>query len=712
MLKLKDIPQTVLEKCIKTKKLYDHTIIKAFQGNENILNSLNEQYGLSITDIGKHIKLNLEFCEHKCKTCGKTLHWSSSVSKFPEYCNTSCMAKNPDVVYKRKITFNRKYGGNAPICSEDVKRRIRETNIQKYGVVNPLSNEDIKAKIEANNIAKYGCKHAASSSSTIAKRKLTNQRKYGGNAPICSDEIKNRIKETNIKKYGAANPFQTDQIKEKIKQNTYEKYGVQHVSQLSTFKNKVKATCIDRYGCQCSLLNPQVHQKSIETCIEKYGVDNPLKSPIIRSKIEHTCNERYGYKTCLLNPEYKEEIKNTNFKKYGNAFAVASEEIKEKAKNTLINRYGVDNAFKSRAIRQKINRTIYDKTYDKLLSMCTTVIPNFTKSEFTGNPKKEYEWKCLECGRVFKDNYVYTSIPICRHCHPHRTSTGQEELLNFIETELENKIEVRSNLMSIIKPYELDIYIPDLKLAFEFNGTYWHSEEKGKDKNYHLNKTKLCEEKGIHLIHIFEWEWIFKKDLVKQRIKNILGSNRSDKIFARKCVVKEIASNTANDFVEKYHLQGISNASVNLGLFYKDELVSVMTFAKPRFNKQYQWELIRFCSKYPIIGGAGKLLVYFERKYKPISLISYANRCWSSKLSNVYEKIGFKLIGESEPNYVWYKGDMRLSRYQCQKHKLKNLLGDGNFDEELSETNNMLKNGFKKVFDCGNLVFSKVYYRI
>lgn len=136
-----------------------------------------------------------------------------------------------------------------------------------------------------------------------------------------------------------------------------------------------------------------------------------------------------------------------------------------------------------------------------------------------------------------------------------------------------------------------------------------------------------------------------------------------------------------------------------------------MTFGKPRFNNKYQYELLRFCSKYPVIGGASKLLVYFERKYKPASLISYANRCWSSKLDNVYEKIGFKLIDESDPNYIYISsnGDKIFTRYQCQKHKLKKLLGENNFDNSKTELENMTKNKFLRIFDCGQLVFEKLY---
>lgn len=268
------------------------------------------------------------------------------------------------------------------------------------------------------------------------------------------------------------------------------------------------------------------------------------------------------------------------------------------------------------------------------------------------------------------------------------------------------------NTRKIISPLELDIYLPELHLAIEYNGTYWHSEQAGKYKSYHVNKSFLCEQQGIHLIHIFEYQWTLNKRQIKQRLSNILG-NYTNKIFARKCIVREIDFDITSDFLNNYHLQGSCISKINLGLFYNDELVSVMTFGKPRFNKDDQWELIRFCNKegYHVIGAASKLLKYFERNYNPKSLISYANRCWSWGKYNVYKDIlGMTYIGKSDANYVYINEDGTvLPRYKAQKHKLKKLLGEENFIEELTETENMEINGWIKSYDCGNLVFGKRY---
>ena len=133
-----------------------------------------------------------------------------------------------------------------------------------------------------------------------------------------------------------------------------------------------------------------------------------------------------------------------------------------------------------------------------------------------------------------------------------------------------------------------------------------------------------------------------------------------------------------------------------------------MTFGKPRFNKKFEWELIRYATSKHVIGGAGKLLKYFERNFNPKSIITYADRSYSQ--GNMYRKIGFNELKPAEPNYQWIDGTRILSRYQCQKHRLKELLGNGNkFNENLSESENMIANGFIKVYDCGNLVFEKIF---
>jgi hypothetical protein len=254
---------------------------------------------------------------------------------------------------------------------------------------------------------------------------------------------------------------------------------------------------------------------------------------------------------------------------------------------------------------------------------------------------------------------------------------------------------------------ELDIYIQSHNLAIEFNGIYWHSEAMGKCRSYHLNKTNECSGKNIQLLHIFENEWdnITKQEIWKSIINTKLNICNS-KIFARKCTINEVDNKTAKQFLLNNHLQGHIPSSINIGLYYENELVSLMTFGKSRYNKSYQYELIRFCNKINtlVIGGASKIFKYFISNYTPLSLISYADLRYST--GAIYEKLGFTKLKSSTPNYFYFHKNNKLklmSRLQFQKHKLQGKLET--FDTELSEYQNMLNNGYDRIWDCGNGVY-------
>ena len=224
----------------------------------------------------------------------------------------------------------------------------------------------------------------------------------------------------------------------------------------------------------------------------------------------------------------------------------------------------------------------------------------------------------------------------------------------------------------------------------------------GKDKNYHLNKTLECEKNGYRLIHIFEYEWINKQEIIKSKLKSLFGVEQ-ERIYARKCIIKEIDSNTKNIFLNRYHIQGEDKSKVKLGLFYKDELVAVMTFGKPRFNKNYEWELIRYATSKHVIGGASKLLKYFERNFNPNSIITYADRRFSQ--GNMYYKLGFTLKMLSSPGYSWISDEhlMYLNRLNCFKSNVKKMFDD--YDESLSIRENLINHGFYQLFDCRKFCF-------
>lgn len=285
-------------------------------------------------------------------------------------------------------------------------------------------------------------------------------------------------------------------------------------------------------------------------------------------------------------------------------------------------------------------------------------------------------------------------------------SIAEGQIRGYIESLGYQSIKTRQ----ILKPLEIDIFIPELNLGIEYNGNYWHSENKlftnNKDgKKYHQDKTLLAHSKDIKFIQIFEHQWKENPQIFKSVIANHLG--KSIKIYARKCKIIELDNCT--QFLDNNHLQGSCGSSKKLGLIHDGELVSVMTFGKSRFNKNYEYELLRFCNKLntTIVGGASKLLKYFEDNYKPKSMISYANLQWSN--GNLYSQLQFSNVGFSSPNYWWIRGNQVLQRYTCQKHKLSSLLGSDNFDINLTEKENMENNGYYRLFDCGNLIFIKQY---
>lgn len=259
---------------------------------------------------------------------------------------------------------------------------------------------------------------------------------------------------------------------------------------------------------------------------------------------------------------------------------------------------------------------------------------------------------------------------------------------------------------TIISPYELDIYIPDKKIAIEFNGSYWHSTLY-KDTKYHQNKTIECTKNGVQLIHIFEHEWKNnkKREIIINYIKNKVCSINTNIIYARKTIIREIQSSEAKSFLEKYHIQGYIASKISVGCFYNNELIGVMTFGAPRFNHNYEYELYRLCWKTDtaVVGGIERVFKYFIQNYNPESIITYSDI--SKFTGNCYLKIGFKPTQQNpitEPNYVWVNTDSNevLTRYQTQKCK---LLKQGIGTEDETEDEIMSSIGYLKIYDSGNI---------
>lgn len=547
-----------------------------------------------------------------------------------------------------------------------------------------------------------------------------------------------RSKETSLKKYGIDNPFKDVA---KMTQARKEKLGVEHALQRKDLLKKSQDTLEQHYNVRTTFKSQEILAKKDKTNLERWGTIHPTQNLEVKNKIVETNLKKWGYVSTSLNPEIKKKQQDTLEKNYGvRVSPFASKEIQEKARQTNKQKYGEEIYRKSQDFKDKQKQALSIVGKDGLTGLERRIktykencllkhgVENYTQIHIKNKDLLNEEYVKAN---FIKDN-VFLLHEFCEFYNvqfsvvdvkyrklfninvpnkQYRLQT-QTDIYNYIKSIYDGKVEI--NNRKIIQPLELDIYIPEKKIAIEFDGLLYHSYGKSgyaiynnlkENKKEHLTKTELCEKQGIQLLHIFENEWIDinKRNIWKSVIKNKIGFV-TNKIYARKCEIKKIDDLTKKTFLNDNHLQGNCSSSINLGLFYNNEIVSIMTFGKSRFSDEYKYELLRFCNKIDtiVVGSASKLLKHFIKQYGK-NIISYANRRWS--IGSLYEKIGFKFLINREPNYFYFKTNENIlySRIKFQKHKLKKLLAI--YNEDLSETENMYNNGYRKIFDCGNKVY-------
>lgn len=450
-----------------------------------------------------------------------------------------------------------------------------------------------------------------------------------------------------------------------------------------TMKINREKTCLNKYGVINVSQIAEVKQKKINKSFKKYGTKYVLCSKEIRNKIEKTNMKIYGVTNPQKNNKIQEKTRKTNLEKYGKEYPSQVEEIKNKIKKTNLKKYGVENVSQNEGIKNKIietNKKI--RTPEKIKEIDKKICK--TNMEKYGVPYFCMTKKCRDsCGNIIsKINKNVSS-----------------KLLN---NNIENKLEFN------LGKFSYDIKILNDNILLEINPSYTHNitygsefrgyKKKPLDKNYHQQKTKYALENGYECVHIWDWDDIDK-------IISILKPKQ--KIYARNCKIKEINKEELIKFETDYHLQGYcNNQNIKLGLFYLDELVQIMTFGKPRYNKKYEYELIRLCShsNYKIVGGASKLFKYFIKKNKPRNIISY---CDNSKFSGkVYNELGFVLEKFGKPGKHWYNE-------KTKKHITDNLLRQHGYDQLFKTnygkgTNNrklMIENGFVEIYDSGQSTY-------
>lgn len=322
---------------------------------------------------------------------------------------------------------------------------------------------------------------------------------------------------------------------------------------------------------------------------------------------------------------------------------------------------------------------------------------DYSKTIYGQNNREGVIIICKEHGEFTQAPFDHLEGCGCPRCH--NFGSTEQELRDYVESFGFNTIKDRT----ILEGKEIDVFVPDLNLGFEFNGLFWHSEKRTKQpETRHKHKTDLARSKGVKLIHIYEDDWEHKKDIVKAIIRNALGMS-DRKLFARKCVVSTVTPKKANDFMEANHIQGrATGVSVSIGLFYDSMLVSVMQFSKNASNRgeteEGAYELVRFSSNVKVVGGASKLFSYFLKSYKPKEVTSYSDNDVFD--GGTYELLGFNHVSDVPADYKIIDGHIRRHKSNYRKSMLAKRFPK-DYDPALTEHENCLKLRLYRIYNSG-----------
>jgi len=420
-------------------------------------------------------------------------------------------------------------------------------------------------------------------------------------------------------------------------------------------------------------------------------------------KTRQTSIERHGG-VGLSSPSIKAKAHKTNIEKYGHISPATSPDVRKKIEEEMIKRYGTSIPYKN------VDIAIKGGLKKKFNTWTNNILKLKDEYVFIDEqplvPNEDRKWKHIACGNEFSHNWALKQrAPVCRVCFPMIKGTSKSE--DEISQVLPKNIEIERNKRFYFgnRYYELDIFLPEFNLGIEYNGLFWHSEQAGKDRFYHVEKMDFFNKKDIRVLFIFEHEWHRNKNVCISMINNVIG-NIENKIYARKCQIKEIDKKQADDFINENHVSGVASSTIQIGLFHNNELVSVGTFKKSRYTRDNSFELIRFCSRcnHSVVGGLSKIVSFFQNKYK-MDVVSYCNLRYGN--GNGYLKAGFTLIKKTDPGYWYFDKDDVYHRSVFQKKKLQQITNKNGTEADLAKLI-----GLNRFWDCGNLLFGKKYEAI
>ena len=467
-----------------------------------------------------------------------------------------------------------------------------------------------------------------------------------------------------------------EETKDKRKKTTLERHGVKNIFEN---KDKIRKSVKDKYGVEYITKLPHIVKK---------GVSNRRKNKLSDKYYE------WNKKSILNDDKFKNEHGELSLYKINKYFDYHSKhQTLEQLEIIGIDKKEINNIMSDDELREyKLESGKY------LHELCSN--ENWNK-EFIINNKDFYIDGIINHYKVaeyfsYKDkaNMYYKLLGLgidgSMLNNTSNKSNFEYNVLDYIQT-LISENEVIHGDRSVINPKELDIHIPRFNYAIECNGDYWHSSKK-KTRQYHCSKTKECKEKDIFLFHLQECDWYNKQELIKSMIRNRLKLN-SNKIYARKCEIRYPETKEYIKFLDDNHIQGNIKSKDRYGLYYNDELVSLVTFSDNN--------LTRFCNKIntTVIGGFTKLLKHFIRNNNYNEIITFSDNMYS--YGELYENNGFEKVSEVGISYFYIYDGVKYHKSRFRKEKIIDLFELDSSELDKTESQLAEENGLLKVYDSG-----------
>lgn len=470
---------------------------------------------------------------------------------------------------------------------------------------------------------------------------------------------------------------------------TMKRYGVRNVSELDYIKKKISE----------KNSSEEVKEKRRQTSLDHWGVDNPAKHPEVSRRMSQT----------MSSDEYLRKREATCLDRYGCSSPMQNDDVK--AKQIATNR-----------LRYNMKGHPHSKDDYMKMMVDPSKVDNYLRFKEDPSSYINSNYENSPTISQLEQDLGVTNTPIynilieanCRQLLATTYSTMEDDVVGYLKYLVPDAIIIRND-RTVIKPLELDIYLPEYNVAIECNPVATHNSSfidpwgsPPKHYKYHQNKSELARKQGVFLFHIFGYEWNNKQNVIKSMLQNLLKCT-PNKIGARSLHVVEVSHEVAVKFLDINHRQGGMNASVRLGLVDDNgEIFSLMTFNHPRNSLgqtagQCEWELSRFCSKLntSVVGAGSKLFKHFVKIFNPSSIVSYSDVAHTS--GKLYTHLGFVFdVNVSSPSYVWVDkyDQMYFSRVACQKRNLSSLFKE-TVDLSKTEVEIMNEHGYAQVFDSG-----------